>query len=107
MQNPFTEKKINTAIKDMNSLIETLISELKEQKIDSETFIRVTETQLHHNDIPQDFFLIQHKTREVVIQMIKPQLRPCFYFIDEQDVHIFTDVIQEVMCYLKGTKFLN
>lgn len=104
--NPFTKQKIDTAVKDMNNLVTNLIELLKKEKIDSETMITVNHEQLHCNDIPQDFFIIKYKSREVVIQMLKPTLRPCFYFI-EDDVHIFTDVLQEIICFLKETKFLN
>ena len=52
-------------------MIENLNGALKEAEIYENTKINRVESQLHMNDIPQDFFIIQYNSKEVYSNAIK------------------------------------
>jgi len=97
----YTEEKIQSALVSMQKLLQAFVEKLKNSNINGKNEVKLATLNepFLANDIPQDFHFVEYQKRQVFIQMLKPVLAPCFYFIKD-DIHVFTSDIEEAYSFL-------
>lgn len=94
--NHYTQKKVEAAVDSMNALVQGLVSKFSpKEKLKFGTL----NEPIRFDEAPQNLHRLEYKNRVIFVQMLKPKLAACFYFVKD-GVHIFTDSIEEVYEFL-------